>query len=248
MKKTTGQIIDTIAAGREILTSKELLPAFGNMSNESESFYLDHISSYPNKSAGLPFSDFLRISRTNKKNRGRGARILYGWHQTSIGEILVAQTVNGVCYLGFELEGNKELTINRMHKWLPDADFTEDRNATKDYASETMRIWRFCEKASESNISNQLPLDLHGTDFQLSVWEALLQIPYGCTASYQEMASKINKPAAVRAVGNAIGSNPVSLLIPCHRVIQSNGKIENYGWGNNRKKILLFSELASQIF
>ena len=84
-----------------------------------------------------------------------------------------------------------------------------------------------------------LPLDIHGTNFQLQVWRALLHIPDGTLVTYHDVAQAIGKPNASRAVGTAVGANPITLLIPCHRVIQSSGIIENYGWGTPRKRILI---------
>lgn len=92
-----------------------------------------------------------------------------------------------------------------------------------------------------------IPLDLHGTDFQISVWQALLRIPYGTTKAYSEIAKEINRPKAVRAVGGAIGANPVSIVVPCHRVIGKDGTITGFGGGLEMKEELLRIEGISNI-
>jgi AraC family transcriptional regulator of adaptative response/methylated-DNA-[protein]-cysteine methyltransferase len=100
-----------------------------------------------------------------------------------------------------------------------------------------MNIWR-----GQGSKKQKLKLDLYGTNFQLQVWQALLKIPNGETVTYQDVAKSIGRPKSSRAVGNAVGANPVSLLIPCHRVIRATGIIDNYGWGSPRKKLILALE------
>ena len=102
-------------------------------------------------------------------------------------------------------------------------------------AQKIINIWRGENEA-------KLNIHLYGTNFQIQVWQALLKIPCGGTVSYQDIAEYLGKPTASRAVGGAVGANPISLLIPCHRVIQSSGIIENYGWGTPRKKLILAME------
>ena len=97
-----------------------------------------------------------------------------------------------------------------------------------------LNIWRGAQ-AGERKLS----LDLYGTNFQLQVWQALLRIPCGDTVTYKDIAQEVCKPKASRAVGNAVGANPISVLIPCHRVIRASGVIDNYMWGSARKKVLL---------
>lgn len=166
--------------------------------------------------------------------KGRGLQIVYGWHPTPLGEILIGQTGRGVCWLGFVVDGARTMAFDRMRAYWPAAAFVEDRVATAAAAAEIMKIWR-----GHGVPGQKLKLDLYGTNFQLQVWRALLKIPTGATVSYRQIATHIGKPAACRAVGSAVGANPVSLLIPCHRVIQSTGIVENYGWGSPRKKLLL---------
>lgn len=171
--------------------------------------------------------------------KGRGLSVAYGFHPTSLGEILVAVTDKGVCYLGFLVDGDRSVPVARMKAHLPEALFREDDNATRAAAAAIMTIW-----TGHGDAGRKLKLDLQGTNFQIQVWQALLKIPLGETVTYQDIAREIGRPKSMRAVGNAVGANPVSLLIPCHRVIRSSGIIDNYGWGSPRKKALLAVESA----
>jgi len=168
---------------------------------------------------------------------GKGLKVIYGWHATPLGEMLVAETPRGVSYLGFVVDEEKDEAIRKMKKYLPDAEFREDSKATKKTAEAILAIWR-----GEGDKRKKLALDLHGTNLQIQVWQALLRIPLGETKTYGDIAAEIKKPKASRAVGNAVGYNPISLLIPCHRVIRSTGIIDNYGWGSPRKKLILAAE------
>lgn len=169
--------------------------------------------------------------------KGAGLAVTYGYHATPLGEILVGQTARGVCFLGFVVEGDRNVPLVKMQKALSSASFIEDKNAILPSADAIMTIWR-----GQGDARRKLSLDLHGTNMQIQVWQALLQIPTGETMTYQDIARQIGKPKAARAIGNAVGSNPVSLLIPCHRVIRGTGIIDNYGWGSPRKKLILGME------
>lgn len=173
------------------------------------------------------------------KNRGAGLVIRYGYHPTILGEILVGITARGVCWLGFVVDQSRDLPFARLREHWPAAEMKEDAKATQPYADHIMAIW-----AGRGNRKNKLALDLHGTNFQIQVWQALLKIPGGASVSYMDVAHHLNMPTASRAVGTAVGKNPISLLIPCHRVIQQSGIVENYGWGTPRKKFLLGIECA----
>jgi AraC family transcriptional regulator of adaptative response/methylated-DNA-[protein]-cysteine methyltransferase len=168
---------------------------------------------------------------------GRGLTVAYGFHPSPLGEILVAQTERGVCYLGFLIDAERAEPVRRMKRDLPHAEFRESAAATRAAAEDILRIWR-----GEGDRRRKLRLDLHGTNMQIQVWQALLRIPAGETVTYSDIAREIGKPKAARAVGNAVGSNPISLLIPCHRVIRATGIIDNYGWGSPRKKAILAVE------
>lgn len=168
------------------------------------------------------------------KRKGAGLNIHYGFHPTPLGEVLIAQTDRGLCWLGFAVDEERTVPMARLHKDWPMANLIHDDAVTKPTAEKIMNIWRGAD--------DRLTLHLYGTNFQMQVWQALLKIPCGATVSYQAVAEYIGRPKAFRAVGTAVGANPVSLLIPCHRVIQATGIVENYGWGTPRKKLILALE------
>lgn len=168
------------------------------------------------------------------KSRGAGLTIRYGYHATILGDILVGATARGVCWLGFIVDGDAGVPFGKMREHWPQATLIEDPQMTKPYADQIMDIW-----AGRGDKKKKLALDLHGTNFQIQVWQALLKIPGGASVSYRDVAHHLDMPKASRAVGTACGKNPISLLIPCHRVIQQSGIVENYGWGTPRKKFLL---------
>lgn len=171
------------------------------------------------------------------KGRGAGLRIVYGFHPSLLGEMMIAKTGIGVCWLGFLVDGKREVPVQRMHGFWPKASFTHDDGSVKGEAEQVLGIWR-----GQGQIGGKLKLDLYGTNFQLQVWQALLRIPCGETVTYRDIAKTVCTEKASRAVGNAVGANPVSLLIPCHRVIRGTGIIDNYSWGSPRKKLILALE------
>lgn len=167
--------------------------------------------------------------------RGEGMNISYGVHATPLGEMLIAQTVLGVCWAAFVMDEDRQHSIGRMKAQWPNAVFSEDQISTARTMDHILSIWR-------GNGKGKVKLDLHGTNFQIQVWRALLKIPAGATVHYGSIAAALGEEKASRAVGTAIGRNPVALLIPCHRVIQKSGIVENYAWGTSRKKMLLAIE------
>lgn len=167
-----------------------------------------------------------------RANRGRGLTIVYGIHAFPTGKILVAQTAEGLCWLGINC------TAARLQKEWPKAELVEDDNVTARAAKEIARLWP--AKLEQLKI----PVVLYGTPFQLKVWKELLKIKSGATVTYESIAKKIGKPKAVRAVGSAVGKNTVSIVVPCHRVINKTGGRINYGWGPEMKKALLKGEGA----
>jgi len=167
--------------------------------------------------------------------KGKGLTVTYGFHPTPLGEILVAQTERGVCFLGFVVDSDRAITTAALKTdYFPHAKFIESTESTAQAAAHIMKIW-----AAEGDADHRLRLDLHGTNMQIQVWQALLRIPLGETQTYQDIAKAIDRPKAARAIGNAVGANPISLLIPCHRVIRATGIIDNYNWGSARKKLIL---------
>jgi len=169
---------------------------------------------------------------------GRGVRIDSGFHACPFGTVLVMATEKGVCGLGFGDEGEEEDLLADMKARWPKADYRENAGRTAEIA---MRIFD-PERQGES----VLPLHLMGTPWQLKVWEALLAIPRGKLVTYRAIAEKIASPSACRAVGAAVGRNPISWLIPCHRVLGSNGALTGYHWGVARKRAMLAMEFAGE--
>ncbi|MBC7390282.1 MAG: methylated-DNA--[protein]-cysteine S-methyltransferase [Opitutaceae bacterium] len=168
------------------------------------------------------------------KNGGKDLVIDYNFAETQFGKVLIASTEKGICYLTFYEDGTEAL--NCLQNQFPNAFFILQQNEIQLNA---LRIFN----AKPENI-NQIKLHLKGTDFQLKVWEALLKIPSGQLTTYGFIADKIDSLGASRAVGTAIGKNPIAFLIPCHRVIQSSGIIGGYMWGNTRKTAMIGWEAA----
>lgn len=169
------------------------------------------------------------------QNGGKNLTIQYSFSQTAFGEIIVASTPKGICHLMFH--HSKEDALEYLNKQFPNAVFKEEFNEQHARA-----LVLFQEKNDQSN---ELKLHLKGTDFQLKVWSALLKIPFGDLSTYGNLAKKIEQPLASRAVGTAIGNNPVAFLIPCHRVIRQNGELGGYMWGETRKRAILAYEQCS---
>jgi AraC family transcriptional regulator of adaptative response/methylated-DNA-[protein]-cysteine methyltransferase len=163
------------------------------------------------------------------KNGGKNLSINYSFAESPFGNLIVASTAKGICYMAFnDDEGNAS---NDLKAKFPNATFTRKLDLIQQNA-----LFIF------QHDWGKLPaikLHLRGTDFQLKVWEALLKIPMGQLSTYGNIAKKIEKPGASRAVGTAIGSNPVAFLIPCHRVIQSTGTFGSYMWGSTRKTAII---------
>ncbi|MBC7202476.1 MAG: methylated-DNA--[protein]-cysteine S-methyltransferase, partial [Pusillimonas sp.] len=165
------------------------------------------------------------------KNKGKQVQIQYGIHATPLGHMFVAVTSRGVCRAGFmDFSSSTELLADLGHSW-PFSSITESPASTQ-YVINAIFGGNKLEKSG--------PLSLHvaGTNFQVAVWRALLKIPPGAITSYAQVARWVGSPMAARAVGNAIGANPVALLIPCHRVIQQSGALGGYRWGPARKAMV----------
>ena len=152
--------------------------------------------------------------------------IRYGYISSLFGQMLLAWTEKGICYTAFD--DDRQQALHELRQLFPKAQYIEEKEKQ-----------RFPQQIST--------LHIKGTAFQLQVWEALLQIPIGTTASYSDIARQIGKPHACRAVGSAIGANPISLYIPCHRVIRSNGEYGEYHWGGERKRKMIEWEKGKQI-
>lgn len=171
------------------------------------------------------------------KAGGEGLTITYGLHATPFGECLLGATSRGVCALFFVQGNDRKEVRNELRSRWPKADLVESPKTTRVYVD------RIFAHQSAGRLA-PLPLVLTGTNFQIKVWEALLRIPPGHVLSYEDVAHHIGKPKASRAVGSAVAKNPISYVIPCHRVIQSVGVTGNYRWGPARKKAMLGWEFA----
>lgn len=171
------------------------------------------------------------------KNKGAGLIIRYGVHPTPFGNCLLALTDRGICNLSFIMDNNTEFAVEGLKRKWRNAILIEDPESAAETVS---RIF------APGDRENQKPLHLllKGTNFQIKVWEALMRIPPGYILSYEDVAAMIGKPGAVRAVANAVANNPVSYIIPCHRVIRKMGIIHQYQWGSARKKAILGWEAA----
>jgi len=174
------------------------------------------------------------------KAKGQGLTIAYGFAPSPFGELIAARTPRGLCYLGFRVDDSRERCLERIRAHWPRAVFVENNAAI---AADCAAVTAIC---MGQQTGQKLPLHLYGTNFQMQVWQALLKIPSGYFLSYENLGAAIGRAGSPRAVGNAVGANPVSLLIPCHRVIQKTGVLNNYGWGSARKKALLGQECLSE--
>jgi len=166
------------------------------------------------------------------KDKGKDIIIRYGFHPSPFGECLLAATERGICALRFVFEGNKEELLRWLHDLWPRAEIENRQGQTESIVDQ---IFSF----SAANTPAPLHLYVKGTNFQIKVWEALLRIPIGKAVTYGDIARHIGSPGAVRAVGTAVGKNPIPFLIPCHRVIRKMGGFGNYREGPTRKKIIL---------
>lgn len=169
------------------------------------------------------------------KNGGQVLRINYSFAETPFGQVMVASTDKGICHLAFVDEGEEE-ALGSLKQLFPNAAYTQcpDRKQ-EDALSVFNRDW---------SKPDEIKLHLKGTSFQLKVWETLLKIPAGGLTTYADLATKSGHEGACRAVGTAIGRNPVAFLIPCHRVIKATGDIGNYHWGEVRKEAIIGWEAA----
>lgn len=163
------------------------------------------------------------------KNGAKNLAINYSFSESPFGNLIVASTPKGVCYMAFD--DDETNALNDLKQKFPNATFQRKLDVLQQNAL-------FIFQNDWSKLP-EIKLHLKGTDFQLKVWETLLKIPMGRLSTYGSIAEKIGNVNASRAVGTAVGSNPVAFLIPCHRVIQSSGNIGGYMWGNIRKTAII---------
>lgn len=173
------------------------------------------------------------------KNGGENLSIRYHFAESPFGTILTAATSKGICHMAFveNQPAGKMNAFETLKSHFPKASFEAKNDALQ------QNVMRFFTQEETAPVK----LHLKGTDFQLKVWESLLKIPSGALSTYGQIAANIQNPNASRAVGTAIGSNPVAFLIPCHRVIQSTGVIGGYMWGTTRKTAIIGWENAQKL-
>lgn len=164
--------------------------------------------------------------------KGQGLQIYWGWFDSPFGAALAMGTSKGICGLGFAAETGAEATMVDMRARWPEAEFLRDEDMLRPLVEAV-----FAQKGEAA-------LHLIGAPLQIKVWEALLRIPSGHVTTYSELAQAIGNPKAVRAVGTAVGRNPVSWLIPCHRALRKSGELGGYHWGLPLKRAMLAYEAA----
>ena len=166
------------------------------------------------------------------KTGGEGLNIYYGFHPAVFGTALVMATERGLCGLAFADPGEEKEAIADMRRRWPRANYIEDSARTAPLCARIFdkKLWRE---------ERPLRVVLIGTDFEVRVWETLLRIPMGRATTYSDIANNIGRPKAPRAVGAAVGKNPISFVVPCHRVLGKSGELTGYHWGITRKRAML---------
>lgn len=171
------------------------------------------------------------------RNGGALLNINYSFADTPFGEAIVASTAKGICHMAF-VDGNEEHALEQLKMSFPNAVYNQLVDRIQQNA-----LFIFTQ---DWNHLDEIKLHLKGTDFQIKVWETLLKVPAGGLTTYATLAKKAGSENAYRAVGTAVGGNPVAFLIPCHRVIKSTGEIGQYHWGSTRKNAIIGWEAALQ--
>ncbi|HKW29583.1 MAG TPA: methylated-DNA--[protein]-cysteine S-methyltransferase [Verrucomicrobiae bacterium] len=173
------------------------------------------------------------------KSGGAGWRISFGFVDSPFGECLIAESSRGLCHLSF-VESQKRALTELQGNW-PQAKLKRDGSAATRLAT------KIFARPDSSPTRPALRAFVRGTPFQVRVWQALLQVPPGALTSYGRLAAAIGQPAAARAVGTAVGQNPLAYLIPCHRVIRETGVLGNYHWGQIRKRAMVVWESSPRV-
>ncbi|MGF1460333.1 MAG: methylated-DNA--[protein]-cysteine S-methyltransferase [Leptolyngbyaceae cyanobacterium] len=181
---------------------------------------------------------FEAMTPATYRQGGEGLAIAYGFHPTRFGTALIATTERGICSLQFCHPGSTDTAINGLQQRWPRATFILDPSRTQPIQASLQGL--------PQAPTRPLSLFVKGTNFQIQVWRALLRLPFGSLATYQDIANDIGKPKAARAVGTAIGANPIGYLIPCHRVIRRTAELGGYRWGQLRKAAMVGWEASQQ--
>jgi AraC family transcriptional regulator, regulatory protein of adaptative response / methylated-DNA-[protein]-cysteine methyltransferase len=171
------------------------------------------------------------------KSGGEGLTLAYGFHPSPFGTALVMTTDRGLAGLAFADPGEEQAALNDMRRRWPKAEVVEHATDTAQLARRIfdLRLWR---------AEAPLRIVLIGSDFEVRVWEMLLRIPVGRAMTYSDVAARIGAPKAARAVGAAVGKNPISFVVPCHRILGKSGDITGYYWGITRKRAMLGWEMG----
>ena len=164
--------------------------------------------------------------------RRKDLRLAYGYHPSQFGEAIVVAAERGLAGLGFVDDGDRASALADMRRRWPLANFAADQAATAPLATRAF-------DAAQWRADQPLRVVMIGSDFELRVWETLLKVPMGRATTYSDVAKRIGKPKAARAVGAAVGRNPISFVVPCHRVLGRSGALTGYHWGLARKQAII---------
>ena len=164
-----------------------------------------------------------------EKDELKSLKINFSIYDTTYGQALIASTIQGICYIGF---GQREQMLQSVQRVYPLAELYEKTDGWHSKALDYI----------ENRNMENLVLHIYGTEFQIEVWKSLMRVPFGELTTYKAIAAEIENPKAIRAVGSAIGRNPVSCIIPCHRIIRTDGGLGGYYWGIDVKKKMLEGE------
>jgi AraC family transcriptional regulator of adaptative response/methylated-DNA-[protein]-cysteine methyltransferase len=186
------------------------------------------------------FTTLEAVTPQEYKLRGSGIRIEYGIHETQFGNCLIGVTDRGICWLSFlSTDEDPRFELEKMKEHWNNSIFHEDEHLTRSFIHKI-----FHSTTPTTKTEGKLHLFVKGTNFQVKVWEALLKLPMGSVLTYQDIATSIENPTAMQAVGSAVGSNHIAYLIPCHRVIRKDGILGEYRWSSTRKKSIIGWEMA----
>lgn len=205
----------TVERAKHLLSeSRSLLDVSETLGLSSGSRLYDH------------FINLEAVTPGEYKNTGQNLTIEHAVHNTPFGQVFIAVTARGVCKLSFLTDNETESELNELKKKWPNTVIRKNADSTFEIIQSVF--------GENRKLNKPLSLYVSGTNFQVNVWKALLEIPPARVASYQQIASAIDRPRAARAVGSALAANPVAFIIPCHRVIQQSGKPGGYHWGETR--------------
>jgi AraC family transcriptional regulator of adaptative response/methylated-DNA-[protein]-cysteine methyltransferase len=181
---------------------------------------------------------FVAASPGELKACGHGWQIVFGFTESPFGDCLLAEGPRGICHIGFGERSNRMEATEMLQKAWPAAELGRDDGAIARLAADIFQTTP--GKSSRATIRAMI----RGSEFQVRVWKALLHVPPGSLVTYGKLAAAIGQPSAARAVGGAVGANPLAFLIPCHRVIRETGVIGEYRWGQMRKRVMIAWETA----